>query len=58
VFRFLDIFLFASRVVFAEQPDSGLKIFYALVAVGSALAKSGCGLRSCAARRIVIGCPS
>jgi hypothetical protein len=30
---------------------------HALVAVGRPLAESGCGLRSCAARRTVIACP-
>jgi hypothetical protein len=38
VFRFSDAFFFASRVVFAVQSDTGVKIFYALVAVWSVLA--------------------
>ena len=38
------------------QSDASLKIFYVLVAIGRPLAESGCGLRFCAARRIVIDC--
>jgi hypothetical protein len=43
-------------VAFAVSSDASLKIFCAPVAVGRPLAESGCGLRSCAARRIVIDC--
>jgi hypothetical protein len=43
--------------MFAVQSDASLKIFYALIADGRALATSGCGLRSSAARRTAIDLP-
>jgi hypothetical protein len=43
-------------VAFAVPSGASLKMFCAPVAVGRPLAESGCGLRSCAARRIVIDC--
>lgn len=57
MFRFSDVFFFASRVVFAVLSDASLKIFDTLIAVGRSLAKSVCGLRSGAARRTTIACP-